>query len=212
VSRNLIAILRGVRPHEACEIAQAIVAAGITTIEVPLNSPSPYDSISQLVAHFGNSARIGAGTVLTRSNVESVAAVGGQLIVSPNCNPDVIETTRSLNMASYPGVMSATECFTALHHGADGLKFFPAFLLGPAGLSALKAVLPVNTRTFAVGGVGPEHFHDWLRAGVSGFGIGSALYQPGLTVEEVAARARAIVTAYDESCVSPGEDDQRNGH
>ena len=119
------------------------------------------------------------------------------MIVSPNCNPDVIQTTKALSMFSYPGVMTATECFAALEHGADGLKFFPSFLLGTAGLSALKAVLPASAETYAVGGVGPDNFKEWIDAGVTGFGIGTGIFKPGFTTHDVATRAGAIVAAYD---------------
>lgn len=195
--RNIIAILRGIQPHEAVPIGEALLDAGITTIEVPLNSPDPLVSIKAMADTFESRARIGAGTVLTLENVKAVKAAGGTLVVSPDCNPDVIAATKTEGMASYPGVMTPTECFTALRAGADGLKFFPGNLIGPDGLKAVRAVLPTGTQTYAVGGAGPENFADWAEAGVSGFGIGSALYKPGYTVGEVAARAAEIVAAYD---------------
>jgi 2-dehydro-3-deoxyphosphogalactonate aldolase len=198
VNRHLIAILRGVKPDEVIDIATVLIEAGITTLEVPLNSPEPIESIRRLVDRFGSATLIGGGTVLTCADVEAVAAVGGRLIVSPNCDPQVIETSCSHAMLSYPGVMTATECFTALQHGADGLKFFPSFQLGPEGLSALLAVLPSGTKTYAVGGVGPENFQDWLAAGVTGFGIGSALYRVGWTADDVSRQAKKIVAAFDE--------------
>lgn len=198
MNRNLIAILRGVTPAEVVDMTAALIGAGITSIEVPLNSPDAFNSIELLAERFGDSALIGAGTVLTVKDVDNVAAVGGKLIVSPNCNPEVIKATKAQGMFSYPGVMTATECFMALDSGADGLKFFPSSLLGANGLAALKAVLPPSAETYAVGGVGPDNFAEWIKAGASGFGIGTGIYKPGFTVDDVASRAAAIVAAYDE--------------
>lgn len=198
MNRNLIAILRGVTPTEVVDVAAVLIDAGISSIEVPLNSPDPFSSINRLATRFGDEALIGAGTVLTVEDVENVAAAGGKLIVSPNCNPAVIKSTKAHALFSYPGVMTATECFLALESGADGLKFFPSSLLGADGLAALKAVLPANAETYAVGGVGPDNFAEWINAGASGFGIGSGIYKPGFTIEDVASRARAIVIAYDQ--------------
>ncbi len=197
MSRKLIAILRGVTKDEVIAVATVLIDAGISSIEVPMNSPEALVSISKLAEAFGDQVLIGAGTVLTREDVDNVANAGGRMIVSPNCNPDVIRATKSHLMFSYPGVMTATECFAALEHGADGLKFFPSFLLGTAGLSALKAVLPASAETYAVGGVGPDNFKEWINAGVTGFGIGTGLFKPGFTTDEVARRAHAIVAAYD---------------
>ena len=197
MNRKLIAILRGVTKDEVIDIATVLIDAGISSIEVPLNSPEALVSIGKLAEAFGDQALIGAGTVLTRQDVENVAKAGGRMIVSPNCNPDVIQATKALSMFSYPGVMTATECFAALEHGADGLKFFPSFLLGTAGLSALKAVLPASAETYAVGGVGPDNFKEWIDAGVTGFGLGTGIFKPGFTTDDVATRASAIVAAYD---------------
>jgi 2-dehydro-3-deoxyphosphogalactonate aldolase len=197
VTREIIAILRGVRPDEVLAIGHALVEAGITTIEVPLNSPEPLKSIETLARGLGDAATVGAGTVLTVKDVTEVQAAGGQIIVSPDCNPDVIDATKAAALASYPGVATPSECFTALRHGADGLKLFPSFLIGPEGLSAIAAVLPQGTRTYAVGGVGPDNFAAWHKAGITGFGIGSGIYKAGLSVGNVATRARAIVAAYD---------------
>lgn len=195
----LIAILRGVTPDEAPAIAGALLEAGITQIEVPLNSPEPLESIAGLAKDFGSRALIGAGTVLTTADVDAVADAGGRLIVSPNCDTDVITRTKALGLESWPGVFTPTEAFTALQAGADGLKLFPGAMAGPAGLAAIRAILPAGTLVYAVGGAGPENFRDWIAASADGFGLGSALYKPGWTAAEVRARAKSIVTAYQAS-------------
>lgn len=197
MSRPVIAILRGVDPDEAESIAGALIENGIDRIEVPLNSPAPFASIGRLARTFGNDAQIGAGTVLTTEDVGRVSDAGGSLIVSPNMVPEVIARTKTLGMASFPGVLTPTECFGALAAGADGLKIFPAFLLGLEGLKAIRAVLPVETQIFMVGGVGGDDFATWRRAGASGFGIGTSLYRPGDMAEDVIPRARALAAAWD---------------
>lgn len=197
MDRPLIAILRGVTPAEAAAIAAALIDAGITKIEVPLNSPDPFDSIKMMADAHGADALIGAGTVLSTEDVGRVAQAGGRLVVSPNCDQRVIVATKTAGMQSWPGVMTPTECFAALKAGADGLKIFPASLLGPDGIKAIRAVLPHGTQVYAVGGADADNFAAWMAASADGFGIGSALYKPGLSVADVAARARDIVAAYD---------------
>ena len=194
-----IAILRGISPDEAEAVTEALIEAGITRIEVPLNSPHPLTSIRAMVRGFGSQAQIGAGTVVTVQSVHEVRDAGGSLIVSPNCDIDVIAATKAAGMASWPGVMTPTECFAALKAGADGLKIFPASLIGPDGLKAIRAVLPRMTQVYAVGGTGAANFGSWIAAGADGFGIGTALYAPGMTVDEVKSRATALVAAYEEA-------------
>lgn len=198
MTRNLIAILRGIHPEEALDIGGVLLDAGISQIEVPLNSPDPLYSIEILAKAYGASALIGAGTVINEADVQNVANFGGKLIVSPDCNSAVIKKTKELGLHSLPGIMTPTEAFMALRSGADGLKLFPGSLIGPSGLKAIRAVLPQDCKVLAVGGAGPENFAEWKSAGVNGFGIGSALYKAGMSWNDVAKRAADIVVAYDE--------------
>lgn len=202
MTRPLIAILRGIRPDEAVAHAEALIAAGVTTIEVPLNSPEPFDSIARLLAACGDRAVIGAGTVLDPGHVARLVGLGARLVVSPDANPEVIVATRAAGMESWPGVMTPTEAFAAIRAGATGLKLFPASLAGPAGLAAIRAVLPPGMPVYAVGGAGPENFGAWIAAGASGFGIGTALYRPGQTVAATADAAARIVAAFDSAAGS----------
>ena len=197
--RHLIAILRGITPEETVAVSEALVSAGITMIEVPLNSPEPMLSIGAASRALQGRAAIGAGTVLTAKDADAVADVGGTFVVSPDCNEAVIARTLARGMRSYPGIFSPTEAFRAIGAGAHALKFFPAEVLGPAGIKAIKAVLPAAIPLYAVGGANPENFDEFLAAGCTGFGIGSYLYKPGYTVDEVGKRATAVVAAYDRA-------------
>ena len=197
MDRNIIAILRGVRPVDVVGIGAALIDEGITRIEVPLNSPEALKSISMLVKEFSSVAQLGAGTVLSIQDVQDVAATGAKLIVSPNCDPQIIAETKRLGMVSFPGALTPSECFSALKNGADGIKIFPAFKMGEDGLQALRAVLPPDVQVYAVGGVGPDNFAQWRQAGADGFGLGSCIFKPGMSTLEVGEKARVVVSAYD---------------
>ena len=199
MERNIIAILRGVRPDEVLQIAACVVDSGITQIEVPMNSPDVFDSIQLIHDELAEHISIGAGTVTSIDQVKTLENIGIDFIVSPNFDPKVVEATKNAGMLSYPGVITPTECFSALNCGADGLKFFPASLLGEANLIALKAVLPDKIPLYMVGGVGPENFSSWFNAGATGFGIGSGIYKAGDTSQSVAMKAKQIVQSYDEA-------------
>jgi 2-dehydro-3-deoxyphosphogalactonate aldolase len=195
----LVAILRGLTPEEAVEVGQALAQAGFTCLEVPLNSPRPLDSIRRLRDALNPSVAVGAGTVLTPEMAEAVAEAGGQLIISPNTNPVVIARTKTLGLLSMPGVFTPTEAFAALGAGADVLKLFPAEIAGPGAIKAIKAVLPAGQPFYAVGGVEPGNLAAWRAAGADGFGIGSALFKPGRSAEEVGRLAAQFVAAWRAS-------------
>jgi 2-dehydro-3-deoxyphosphogalactonate aldolase len=196
--RYIIAILRGITPPETLEVCDALVLAGITMIEVPLNSPEALRSIEDAAKAFDGRALIGAGTVLNRTDVDAVADAGGQFVVSPDTNPAVIGATIERGMTSYPGVFTPTDAFTAIRSGATGLKFFPAEVLGPKGIKAMKAVLPPTIPLYAVGGANPDNFSEYFAAGCAGFGLGTYIFKPGMSAADVALRARAAVAAYDQ--------------
>lgn len=195
--RHIIAILRGISPAEVTDVCEALVTAGITMIEVPLNSPDPLSSIGSAARLFAGRADIGAGTVLSIKDVDAVAAAGGTFIVSPDTFPDVIVRTRDKGLKSYPGVFSPSDAFSALRAGANGLKFFPAEVLGPKGIKAMKAVLPPEVPLYAVGGANPDNFAEYFAAGCAGFGLGTYIFKPGMSAVDVATRARTAVAAYD---------------
>ncbi len=191
----LVAILRGVRPQEVEPIGDALVEAGFTLIEVPLNSPDPFDSIGRLARRVGDRAMVGAGTVLTVDDARRVADVGGTMIVSPNTDVEVIRASVAAGMASLPGYFTPSEGFAAIAAGASALKLFPAEAATPAVLKAQRAVLPKSLPVLIVGGITPDTMAPWRVAGADGFGLGSALYSPGASAEKVGAAARAFMAA-----------------
>ncbi|WP_447746278.1 2-dehydro-3-deoxy-6-phosphogalactonate aldolase [Variovorax boronicumulans] len=191
----LVAILRGLSPAEAADVGDAIVEPGFRLLEVPLNSPQPLESIALMRHRFPN-ALVGAGTVLDAKQVREVHAAGGELIVSPNFNAEVIREAARLGMVCLPGVMTPTEAFGALAAGATGLKLFPAELASPAVVKALLAVLPAGTPVMPVGGIAPDNMGTWRAAGAAGFGIGSSLYKPGKTAAAVREDAQRFVAAW----------------
>lgn len=194
----LIAILRGVRPDEVVAIGEALFDAGFRVIEVPLNSPEPLESVRRLVAAVGDRARIGAGTVLTVPQVHEVAVAGGTLVVSPNANPDVIRATKAAGLWSAPGVATPTEGFAALDAGADMLKLFPAEQIPPGIVKAWRAVVPASVPLVPVGGITPHTMAEFIAAGATGFGLGSALYKPGMSAADVRRTAADYVSAWRE--------------
>jgi 2-dehydro-3-deoxyphosphogalactonate aldolase len=191
----LVAILRGVQPARVVEIAGVLRAAGIRIIEVPLNSPEPFESVAALVAAHGSDCLIGAGTVLDMDAVRRTHAAGGRLIVAPNCDPEVIRGAVQMGMQVMPGIATATEAFSAIRAGATQLKLFPAATYGPRHLQALRAVLPAGVRVFPVGGIGAAEVPAWLSAGAAGFGFGSELFRPEYDLPEIERRARQLVQA-----------------
>jgi 2-dehydro-3-deoxyphosphogalactonate aldolase len=194
--RDLVAILRGLRPEEAEAVGAALVDAGIEAIEVPLNSPDPFTSIATLAKAFPG-ALIGAGTVLTAADTDRLAETGAKLLVSPNIDKDVMKRAAKHKLVTLPGVFTPSEALLALKLGATGLKFFPASVLGPDGIKAISAILPKGCRAGAVGGVSEHDFAAYAKVGVRTFGLGSSLYAPGMTADEVGRRARKAVEAWD---------------
>lgn len=193
----LIAILRGLKPEETEGVVGALIETGFTAIEIPLNSPDPFRSIETAVKMAPEGCLIGAGTVLTTAQVEQLADVGGQLMVSPNVEPAVISLAAQKGMVTMPGVLTPTEALSAAAAGATGLKFFPASVLGPSGITAIRAILPPELEIAAVGGVSDANFGDYAKAGIRSFGLGSSLYKPGMSAAEVRERAVATIKAYN---------------
>jgi 2-dehydro-3-deoxyphosphogalactonate aldolase len=194
----LVAILRGLTPDEAVATGHAIVEAGFRMLEVPLNSPRPIDSIARLAKALGPDVLVGAGTVMTPANVVAVADAGGRLIVMPHADTMVIRAAKAAGLLCVPGVATPTEAFAALDAGADALKLFPAEQSAPAVLKAWRAVLPREVPVMPVGGISPDNMAPWVAAGAAGFGIGSALFAPGRTLEETSQRARAFAQAWHD--------------
>jgi 2-dehydro-3-deoxyphosphogalactonate aldolase len=192
----LVAILRGLAPDEAVATGRAIVAAGFRVLEVPLNSPQPLDSIARLAEALGADVLLGAGTVMTPAQVDAVANAGGRLIVMPHADTAVIRTAKAAGLLCVPGVATPTEAFAALAAGADGLKLFPAEQFSPPVLKAWRAVLPRAVPVLPVGGIAPDTMAPWIAAGAAGFGIGSALYAPGRSLDDTTQRARAFAQAW----------------
>ncbi|MGL1922404.1 MAG: 2-dehydro-3-deoxy-6-phosphogalactonate aldolase [Hyphomicrobiales bacterium] len=192
----LVAIIRGVKPTEVLDIATALKSAGFIFIEVPLNSPDPYQSIQLMADNLGEECIIGAGTVTSVEQAENVHQAGGRLIVSPNTNTKVIQRTKQLGMISIPGFYTPSEAFTAIEAGADGLKMFPSDTLGTKGLKAIKVVLPPEIPLFAVGGVNAGNIAEYLNVGATGFGLGSGIYKPAMAADQVYKNAKAYVAAY----------------
>jgi 2-dehydro-3-deoxyphosphogalactonate aldolase len=204
----IIAIIRGVRPDEAVEIGEALYESGVRIVEVPLNSPEPFDSISRLAQAFDGRMIVGAGTVLNVAAADQVAHVGGRIVVSPDTRPEVIERALALGLEPMPGFATATEMFRAYDAGARRLKLFPASTYGSAHVKALKAVAPADAVLLAVGGAGPSNMAEWWAAGARGFGLGSELYRPGQNPLEVFERAKLAVTVAAE--LAAGVDGDRS--
>ena len=200
----LVAILRGLTPDESVAVGRVLVDAGFRMLEVPLNSPQPFESIRRMVDALGDDYLIGAGTVLDPANIKTVADAGGRLIVMPHADVNVIRAAKQAGLYCVPGVATPTEAFAALAAGADALKLFPAEQASPAVLKAWRAVLPKDLAVLPVGGIAPDNMGPWLAAGAGGFGIGSSLYAPGRPASDVAARARAFADAWHSHSVAQG--------
>jgi len=193
---GIIAILRGVTPDEVIAVAQTLYDAGIRIVEVPLNSPEPFVSIERLAKAFADKMVVGAGTVLSAQDVNLLKEHGGQISVSPDCNSEVIARALAVGLDPLPGVFTPTEAFAAIRAGAKHLKLFPAEAASPLTIKAWKAVLPKHVRVHAVGGVTPDNMKEWLSAGASGFGIGSALYKQGMALSKISESAHTLVSAW----------------
>lgn len=191
----VIAILRGLRPDECLDVGHALLESGIRIIEVPLNSPDPFESISRLLTSFGSQAVIGAGTVLEPHQVDQLADIGGEIVVAPNTNTATISRAADLGLATFPGIMTPTDAFAAIKAGATGVKVFPAGVVGTGFIRALKDVIPKDKKVCAVGGVGAENVEEWFAAGVDAIGVGSGLFSAGDTAGHVANKARDLVEA-----------------
>ncbi len=191
----LIAILRGLEPKNALPVAGELIEAAFRIVEVPLNSPDPLESIARIAKHYGAQAVVGAGTVLTAEQVDAVADAGGRIIVSPNMNPDVGRAAVARDLYWCPGVVTPSEAFAALDLGASVLKFFPAEMVPPTAIAAMRAILPQEAVIAAVGGITPETMAAYQAAGTNGFGLGSALFKPGRALDDIGARARAFTQA-----------------
>lgn len=199
VKRQLVAILRGIRPDEVEAVVGTLIETGFELIEVPLNSPEPFASIERLSRRYGKDCVIGAGTVLSATDCARVADAGGRLMVAPNVDAEVLAMAKARKIATMPGVFTPTEALLALRCGASALKFFPASVLGPSGIAAQLAVLPKDVVVGAVGGVSDKNLAPYVAAGIRAFGLGSSLYRPEMTAAEVGERAVASVRAYDEA-------------
>lgn len=202
--RPLVAILRGIKPEETSGIVDTLIESGMTAIEIPLNSPEPFRSIEIATKRAPADVLIGAGTVLTAADVDRLHGAGGSLMVSPNVDVDVLARARHHGMVTMPGVFSPTEALLAARVGASSLKFFPASVLGASGITAIRAVLPLDVMIAAVGGVSDQNFAEYVRAGIRAFGLGSSLYKPGMTAADIAVRAKMTIEAYDRAVLGSG--------
>ena len=198
MSTGLVAILRGITPDEVVAVGKVLVGAGFAGIEVPLNSPDPFTSVTLLADEYGDRALVGAGTVLTAADVRRAADAGARIIVSPNADPEVIATAVGLGLRAYPGVATPTEAFAAIAAGARSLKLFPSGAVGLSGMKAWRSVLPPGVELLPVGGVDASNLGDWAAAGAGGAGLGSCLYRPGHSAEQVRGSAEELVRAWED--------------
>ncbi len=196
--RPLIAILRGIRPHQAIDVASILIEEGFEIIEIPLNSPDPFSSIEKVARFVPDGVLIGAGTVLSVPDVHRLADAGGKLMLAPNVNPLVLQRAAEFDLITVPGVFTATEALLALGSGVSALKIFPASILGPSGIKAISAILPHGTVMVAVGGVSDEDFDAYKSVGINTFGLGSNLYSPGDSLKEIRVKAAGVVKTYDD--------------